>query len=261
MSDQYRHSAFVEVTEMPGHASSLEGLDMLRTRYQLASDLAVGKDVLDVSCGPGMGLGMLLKQSRTVTAGDFDPKMVEAVARHYSGRLIPQKLDALNLPFPDAQFDVVLIMESIYFMPDAKQAIREAARVLRSGGTLFVASANREYFNFIPAAHTHAYFSANEFESALREAGLEPTIGLGFPEELDSGGSKLKNTIRAIAKSLHLIPKNQKLKGLIKKLVGKTVVLPAELTDSDGNFCPYVPLSAQVEPRLFKVVYAFGRKS
>lgn len=49
------------VTEIPGNKISKEQLTRLYHRYHFASLFCKGKDVLEVACGGGMGLGYLAK--------------------------------------------------------------------------------------------------------------------------------------------------------------------------------------------------------
>ncbi len=70
-------SEFGSVTELPGMGATKEQLSMLHTRYRMAAELAEGKDVLELACGPGFGLGALEANSRRVVGGDFDQNMVE----------------------------------------------------------------------------------------------------------------------------------------------------------------------------------------
>src|SRR5688500_5156333 len=80
-------SSFVTVTELPGSRASKEQRDMAVTRYRLAAELAEGRDVLEVACGSGMGLGMLAQRARSVIGGDFDPALVEVARRQYGERV------------------------------------------------------------------------------------------------------------------------------------------------------------------------------
>lgn len=65
-------SDFSSVTEVPGLRATDEQRSMLYTRYHLARTRSVGKDVLEVACGAGLGLGYLAETARSVTGVGID---------------------------------------------------------------------------------------------------------------------------------------------------------------------------------------------
>ena len=65
---------FSSVTELPRQGATRMQMSMLRTRYGWAAQYTAGKDVLEVACGAGLGLGWLAERARRVAAGDVDEK-------------------------------------------------------------------------------------------------------------------------------------------------------------------------------------------
>ena len=63
---------FASVTEQPWQGATRMQMSMLRTRYGWAAEYAAGKNILEVACGAGLGLGWLAKGARYVEAGDID---------------------------------------------------------------------------------------------------------------------------------------------------------------------------------------------
>ncbi|MBS1704710.1 MAG: class I SAM-dependent methyltransferase [Armatimonadetes bacterium] len=256
-----RHASFTSVTEMPGQGSTQEGLDMLRTRYEIAARLGEGKDVVEVACGPGMGLGYLLKRCKSVQAGDYDEDMVSTAKSTYGNRLQVDRLDAMNLQFSDNSFDLALVLESIYFMPDAGKVIQEAARVVRPGGAVFVASANREWTSFNPAPFSTRYLSAKELKAEMEKAGLEVELKKGFKEETGGLKNTAVNILRKVAVTFRLIPDTMEGKEKLKRLIfGPLPPLPREIDDSTGEVVEPVELKPDETPSDYKVIYAIGRK-
>lgn len=96
------------------------------------------KRLLDVASGTG---DLALKLQKTcpdceVIASDFCPEMLA----HAASRGVRQTLvaDALALPFPDADFDVVTVAFGLRNMADYPKALREMRRVLKPGGHLVI---------------------------------------------------------------------------------------------------------------------------
>ena len=96
------------------------------------------KHVLDLASGSG-DLALALQRrlpEATIVAADFSPEML-GVARR-KGVRETVLADALRLPFADGSFDCVTVAFGLRNMADWNLALREMARVLRSGGHLLV---------------------------------------------------------------------------------------------------------------------------
>ena len=134
---------FTQVTELAGQMISEEQLLRMLNRYQWASAYVDGKDVLELACGAGQGLSLLSTKAKSLTASDIDPLIVEEARRNNIaiGASI-HEFSVENIPFDSATFDVVLLFESIYYLPDIDAALTEISRVLRPGGMVLIATAN-----------------------------------------------------------------------------------------------------------------------
>lgn len=252
-------SGFSTVTEIPGGGASQEQIDMLRTRYDLAARLCQDKDVLEVACGTGPGLGYLARQAQRVVGGDYDENLIHIARSHYGDRLELRQLDAQDLPFADASFDVVLLLEAIYYLPQAEKFVAEARRVLRPGGSLLICSANREWTLFNPSPFSRRYYSANELRELMERAGFRAELYAGFPDVSDGWRSRMFRSLRKTAVSMNLIPQTMNGKEKIKRLLyGKLTPLPAELTDSIGEVHPLISIPAGQAVCGHKVLYAIG---
>jgi ubiquinone/menaquinone biosynthesis C-methylase UbiE len=97
-------------------------------------------DVLEVAAGTGRNLPHY-PQGVRLTAIELSPEML-AIARQRAqdvGRDADLRLgDAQALEFPDESFDTVAITLGLCTIPDNRQAIREAHRVLRPEGRLLL---------------------------------------------------------------------------------------------------------------------------
>ena len=100
--------------------------------------------VIDIGCGPGWywhGVASILPKDMHLTLVDTSEGMVnEALIRLQTApieEVSGQTADAVALPFPDASFDLAVMMHMLYHVPDPSRALAEAARVLRPGGLVF----------------------------------------------------------------------------------------------------------------------------
>jgi len=95
--------------------------------------------VLEVAAGTGVATRAMdrrLDASVEITATDLSQAMLERAAAIGTRRVVDWRpADALDLPFPDASFDVVVCQFGAMFFPDKPRAYSEARRVLRDGGT------------------------------------------------------------------------------------------------------------------------------
>lgn len=107
----------------------------------LAGDIR-GLRVLDAACGPGLYIEELLRRGAIVTAFDASEEMIALARRRVpdeSTRIVRAVLGA-PLPFPEAEFDLVVCALAIHYADDRVAAFRELFRVLRAGGVLVVST-------------------------------------------------------------------------------------------------------------------------
>lgn len=117
----------------------LIGPALCRVRAQSLTRLPhAGTHILINGAGTGLDLP-LLPQSNRYTALDLTRAMInKAHSRRGSLDLQWVQGDSQRLPFRDNSFDHVLLHLILAIVPDSRAALGEAARVLRSGGRVFV---------------------------------------------------------------------------------------------------------------------------
>jgi SAM-dependent methyltransferase len=140
-----------------------------------------GKRVLEIGCGRGVGLEILLGLGATrVTGFDLDPEMVALAEKHlakYGERARVFVGDAAAIAASDASFDAVVDYGIIHHIPPWPQALREIVRVLAPGGTFYFEDLFRGFISAWPMRalldHPQAtQFTAAEFHAGLEAAGL-----------------------------------------------------------------------------------------
>jgi ubiquinone/menaquinone biosynthesis C-methylase UbiE len=96
--------------------------------------------VLDVSTGGGHTALAFSPYVARVLATDLAPEMLAAAEKFVGERGAAnvefKTADAEDLPFADADFDMVTNRIALHHYPDARKAISEMARVLKPGGVL-----------------------------------------------------------------------------------------------------------------------------
>ena len=162
--------SYITVTELPGARASEEQIARLFSRYHFASKYCVGKDVLEVACGAGIGLGYMKKFARAVVGGDIDEDILQFAIRNYSKRsgIEIRKLDAEKLPFSHNIFDLVILFEAIYYIAKPASFVAEARRVLRQEGILLVCTVNKDWPDFNPSSYSTKYYSVHEIYRLLK---------------------------------------------------------------------------------------------
>jgi SAM-dependent methyltransferase len=101
-----------------------------------------GSKILDLGCGNGLSSCMLSEYDHWVMGSDISSFFLAEAVHIQKDNLKYQACDVLDLPFADGSFDIVCSNELIEHVTDARRAILEMIRVLRSGGILVVMGPN-----------------------------------------------------------------------------------------------------------------------
>ena len=112
-------------------------------------DLKPGMKVLDVACGSGNQSIPAARTGATVTGVDIATNLLEQArvrAAEEGLKIQFDEADAEQLPYGDAQFDVVLSMFGAMFAPRPAKVVNEFKRVCRPGGLLAMANWTPEGF-------------------------------------------------------------------------------------------------------------------
>jgi len=250
---------FVHVTEVSGDEISREQLNRLCNRYYWAADYCAGRDVVEVACGTGPGLGYLAQVARSLRAGDISEELLTIARRHYGDRVALERLDAQALPMADASVDTLILFEAIYYIPDADRFVGEARRVLRPGGHLLIATANKDLFDFNPSSYSHEYYGAADLRHLLDRHGFSVRLFGSHSVAAASPAQRVLRPVKKAAVSLNLIPKTMAGKKLLKRLVfGSLVPMPAEIDAQMAPREPPEPIAGDSPDRVHKVLYCVG---
>jgi SAM-dependent methyltransferase len=247
---------FLAVTELAGDEVSLEQVERICRRYYWAGEYCGGKDVLEVACGTGQGLGYLASVARSVVGGDYSQPILDIATRNYAERIKLKRFDAQQIPFPDRSFDVVILFEALYYIRDADQFFSEARRVLRAGGTLLIATANKNLYDFTPSPHSVHYHNVPELAEALKRHGFTTEFFGDTPIDSTSVRQRLLRPLKALASRLGLVPKSMAAKKLLKRMVfGHLTRMPAEINAETAQRVPPKSIASDRPNTSHKVIY------
>ncbi|MBK6940050.1 MAG: metalloregulator ArsR/SmtB family transcription factor [Planctomycetes bacterium] len=133
--------------------------------------------VLDIASGDGVIAQLLVPRARSVTCLDVSAKVAAAGRRRlaaYAPRVRFTQGDMHALPFRTASFDQVVLMHALTYAATPDAVLREAARVLRPGGTLVGATLKKHahHADVEPYDHVWLGFDPSDLEARLRAAGF-----------------------------------------------------------------------------------------
>lgn len=155
--------------------------------------------VLEIAAGTGVltrELARGLPPEAAILATDLNQPMLDKAAAVGTSRPVEWRAcDAMELPFDDASFDVVVCQFAAMFFPDRAKAYAEARRVLRPGGTFLFSVWDRiednEFADVVTRALEapfpddpprflarlpHGYFEPREIERDLGRAGFDGAV-------------------------------------------------------------------------------------
>lgn len=151
-----------------------------------ALKLTGGERILDVACGTGELERRITHQfpNQAIVGVDITEAMLAVARRKLAGvpNVVFQQATSESLPFPDADFDVVITCSALHYMRHAQQFFHEAARLLKPGGRFIILDWCRDdcrgkfydtWRRWVFRSH-HRVYSSTEVRSFLANAGLTP---------------------------------------------------------------------------------------
>ncbi len=140
-----------------------------------------GKRVLEIGCGRGVGVEILLSLgAEHVTGFDLDPNMIALAEKRletFGDRARVFVGDAEAIDAPDGCFDAVVDYGVIHHIPQWQKALREIARVLKPGGIFYFEDLLKGLISTWPAPLLFDHpqdtqFYGREFRIEMERAGL-----------------------------------------------------------------------------------------
>lgn len=142
-----RHRAMWALGDYPAVATEI--IAELGPTLVAAAGVGPAHRVLDIAAGSGNAAIPAALTGADVVATDLCPDLLEvgrAAAQDLGVELTWREADAENLPYPDADYDVVLSCVGVMFAPHHQAAADQLLRVTRPGGTIALLSWTPEGF-------------------------------------------------------------------------------------------------------------------
>lgn len=172
-------------------------------------DLRPGMRVLDVGCGTG-GLARRVRATTgadvlgiTLSQWEVDEATRRAEAAGMPDGVSFARVDVTDVPFEDASFDAVVVVEVLVHVQAKRAAFREMQRVLRPGGRLVLAEPvkriplNSEQvatwlgLRMAPVPRLPAYLDM------ISAAGLDPVETVDLTDRVRRSFTELSNAVHA----------------------------------------------------------------
>lgn len=248
-------------SEVGGDKGTELQLQRLTARYSWVAEQCTNEKVLEVACASGQGLGLIASRASHVIGADYSDESLAIAQRTYGQRIPLLRLDAHHLPIRTGSLDVVVLLETLYFLPRPDEFVKEAARVLRPGGRLLISVGNKDCWDFNPSPIYTDFFGARELSALLSRHGFEVECFGNFPFDQPSLRQRVFYPIKRAAIVLNLIPKTMKARLWLKRIaIGKLVTLPFELEPQSVPAHAPVQISADEPDEVHQVVMAIGSR-
>ncbi|KKB84037.1 hypothetical protein VW29_12270 [Devosia limi DSM 17137] len=123
----------------------------------------------DIGCGNGASTELIVNRAQPQWVEGIDPSEAQldfARKRHHAGVANFTLGSALQLPYPDASFDVAIMALVIFFVPDPARGVAEMRRIVRPGGTVAAYAWDLE----------GGGFPYEDIQAAMRDVGAAPIL-------------------------------------------------------------------------------------
>lgn len=114
-------------------------------RYHFISEIVKDKKVCDIACGEGYGSALLAESASEVVGVDVDTSTIKHAQEAYGEKENVEFIvaNAIDTPFQDDTFDVIVSFETLEHLSEHHQLIREFKRILKEDGVLIISTPDK----------------------------------------------------------------------------------------------------------------------
>jgi SAM-dependent methyltransferase len=109
---------------------------ILEREAEAVKQIVPGGNLLDLGCATGIFFDYFPAESWQLFGVDTSPLGVQQSRQHRYARIFQGSL--ADAQFPSDFFDVVTVLDTLYYVPDPRAELREARRILKEDGLLAV---------------------------------------------------------------------------------------------------------------------------
>ena len=247
---------FIDVTELPGQFMSSIQCRRLYTRYYWTREFCKDKDVLEVACGSGSGLGLINLVAKSLEASDVQKEFVDLCKNTYKNEIKVSQFSAEKLPFEDNVKDVIIMHEALYYLEKPESFVSECKRVLRKGGLVLLSNSNKDIYDFNPSQNSISYHGVVELKELFKTFDFELKFWASEKIPHKSIATNLFRILKYLAVKLNLIPKSMNGKTILKRIFfGKLVKMPSILEDGFKNIDTLEEISSDNINKSHRIIF------
>ncbi|MEK6805496.1 MAG: metalloregulator ArsR/SmtB family transcription factor [Pseudomonadota bacterium] len=146
------------------------------TARTLISLLKLG-DTLDIAAGDGVLAELIAGHAKSVTCVDISATLIAAAKKrlHAFHNVSFVEADMHDIPLKSGGYDQVFVMHALAYSQKPQQVLKEAARLLKSGGRLVIAALNQHTHKVAMEAYDHVNLgiTPTALSRMLQSAGLK----------------------------------------------------------------------------------------
>ncbi|MCB0489370.1 MAG: class I SAM-dependent methyltransferase [Cyclobacteriaceae bacterium] len=167
--------------------------------YVAVQDLVKG-DLLEVGCGEGRGIDLMIEKVKSYTAIDKIEGIIQRLRQKYpSGKFLSGNIPPFH-GLEDNSFDTVISFQVIEHIKDDRSFLKEINRVLKPGGTAYLTTPNRIMSLSRNPWHIREY-TADELLSLAKECFSAAEMkGIGGDELVMKYYERNKKSVERIAR-------------------------------------------------------------